>query len=455
MRHVVVIGAGIAGLTAAYEYRRRHPGDSVTVLESSDRAGGKLRAVPFAGHSFDVGAEMVLTVVPDALDLIEAVGLGDDLVHPSTTTASIAIRGRRHPIPTGTVLGVPASADDLVGSQLFSPAALDRIRDEPNSPGPLLTQDESVGGFLRPRLGDELVDLLIEPLLGGVYAGRADALSLKATMPALAEALQRERSVLRAAASVRRDPSGGPVFATLRGGLAQLAQALVERSGAQLRLGTTVRAVRRIGSGFQIDCGAVLAATVVEADAVVIAVPAPNAARLLAPLAADAAEALAEIPMASMAILALAWPAGQGSLPQGSGLLVPPTAGGLVKAVTISSNKWSHLSEPGILVRASVGRIGEERGLQRNDVDLLTAAGQEVAELLDLDRSPSAGTVTRWGGGLPQYTVGHLDRVADVRSGVAEIPGLAVAGAAYDGVGVPACIRSAHAAVDALDALDA
>lgn len=452
MRHVVVIGAGIAGLTAAYEYRRRHPGDSVTVLESAGRAGGKLRAVPFAGHSFDVGAEMVLTVVPDAVELIEAVGLADDLVHPSTTTASIAVGGRRHPIPTGTVLGVPGSVDDLTGSELFSAAALDRMRGEPDHPGPLLTRDESVGGFLRPRLGDELVDLLVEPLLGGVYAGRADTLSLKATMPALAEALQLERSVLRSAAAVRREPGARPVFATVRGGLARLAQALVERSGAQVRLGTTVRAVRRSRSGFQIDCGPVPAVTVVEADAVVIAVPAPNAARLLAPLAAAAGEALAEIPMASMAILALAWPAGHVSPPEGSGVLVPPAAGGLVKAVTISSNKWSHLYVPGVIVRASVGRIGEERSLQRTDADLLSAAGREVAELLDLDGPPSAGSVVRWGGGLPQYTVGHLDRVATVRSSVAGIPGLAVAGAAYDGVGVPACIRSAYSALDALDA---
>lgn len=450
MRHVVVIGAGIAGLATAFEHRRRFPGDQVTVLEAADRIGGKLHAIHFAGRHFDVGAEMVLTVLPDALDLIQEVGLSAEIVHPSTTSASIVVDGHHHPIPTGTVLGVPASVDDLAGSALFSPMALDRIRVEPNSPGPLLTHDESVGGFLRPRLGDEVVDLLIEPLLGGVYAGRADALSIKATMPTLAEALMREPSVLRAAATVAREPGAGPVFATLRGGLAQLAQALVDRSGLAVRLSTTARAIRHDGSGFLIDCGPEVLGTVVGADAVVIAVPPPNAARLLGPLAPDAAAVLAEIPMASVAILALAWPGPQEALPEGSGLLVPPAAGGLVKAVTISSNKWSHLSEPGILVRASVGRIGEERVLQRSNDDLLTAVGHEVAELLHLDGSPSAGSVTRWGGGLPQYTVGHLDRVATLRSAVAEVPGLAVAGAAYDGVGVPACIRSAYAAVDAL-----
>jgi len=458
MRHVVVIGAGIAGLTVAFELRRRWPSDRVTVLEASQRVGGKLHAIEIAGHRYDVGAEMVLAVVPDALSLIEDVGLADQIVHPSTTSASIVVDGRHHPIPTGTVLGVPASVDDLAGSDLFSPAALARIRAEPDSTGPLLSADESVGGFLRPRLGDEVVDLLVEPLLGGVYAGRADALSIMATMPALAQTLRHEPSVLRAAASVRREPGAGPVFATLRGGLATLTDALVERlveaSGAEVRLGTTVRAVRavrRSGSGYLIECGPEPGAKVIVADAVVIAVPPPNAARLLRPLAPRAADGLEEIPMASMAIVALAWPDPQLSLPQGSGLLVPPASGGLVKAVTISSNKWAHLSEPGVLVRASIGRMGEERDLQRGDADLLSAAGREVAELLGLDGPPSEGAVTRWGGGLPQYTVGHLDRVATVRSAVAEVPGLAVAGAAFDGVGVPATIRSAHAAVDALD----
>lgn len=451
MRHVVVIGAGIAGLTAAYEQRRRHPDDKVTVLEATRRAGGKLHAIEFGGVSYDVGAEMVLAVVPEALSLIDDLGLSADLVVPRTTSASIVLDGRHHPIPPGTVLGVPASVDDLAGSELFSPAGLERMRSEQSAPGPVLTEDESVGGFLRPRLGDEIVDRLIEPLLGGVYAGRADALSLEATMPALATALRSERSVLRAAASVRREPGAGPVFTTLRGGLAKLGSALIEASAADLLLGMTARAVRREGTGFLIECGPIPAPTVIAADAVVIAVPPPNAARLLAPLAPDAAQALADIPMASMAILALSWPQPQTSLIPGSGVLVPPAAGGLVKAVTVSSNKWEHLSRGDVLVRASVGRIGEEAVLQMRDEALLSAGAGEVAELVQLDGPPLHGTVTRWGGGLPQYTVGHLDRVAAVRAAVRAVPGLAVAGAAYDGVGVPACIRSAYAAVDALE----
>lgn len=451
MRHVVVIGAGIAGLTAAYELRRRSPGDAVTVFEATGRLGGKLHAIDFGGSNFDVGAEMVLAAVPEALALIESVGLSDDVVYPATTQASIAFAGGRHPIPSGTVLGVPGSVDDLAAGSLFSAAALDRMRAEPDSPGPPLTGDESVGGFLRPRLGDEIVDRLVEPLLGGVYAGRADALSLRATMPALADALEREPSVLRAAALVRRAAETGPAFATLRGGLAELAPMLARRSGADLRLGTTVRALRRSGNGFFVEHGPVPEVQVLEADAVVLAVPPPNAARLLVHTAPVAAWALGEIEMASMAILALAWAdLDGGTRPEGSGLLVPPAAGGLVKAITISSNKWPHLAGRGLLIRASVGRVGEEAALQRSDEDLLAVAGAEVADLLGLTGSPQpvAGRVIRWGGGLPQYGVGHLDRVQAVRAAVGQVPGLAVAGAAYDGVGIPACIRSALAAVD-------
>lgn len=452
MRHIVIVGAGVSGLTAAHVHRRRHPGDRVTVLESAARAGGKLHAIDFLGRPFDMGAEMVLAVVPDALALIEDLDLSADIVHPGTTNASIVVSGAHHPIPQGTVLGVPGSAADLSDCTLFGAGTLDRIRAEPDHPGPLLGADESVGGFLRPRLGDELVDLLVEPLLGGIYAGRADMLSIKATMPSLAQALEKEPSVLRAAASVRREPSGDPVFATLRGGLAQLTQALVLRSGADVRLGVTVRAIRADNGGFRLECGPVPSPSAIEADAVLIATPPPSAARLLAGLAPDAARALGKIPMASMAIVAMAWPGPQSGLPNGSGLLVPPAAGGVVKAVTISSNKWPHFASSGdVLVRASVGRVGEERVLQRSDAALLQAVGGEVSALLGLTGPASAGLVMRWGGGLPQYCVGHLDAVSTIRAAVAETPGLAVAGAAYDGVGIPACIRSAYAAVDALD----
>ncbi len=215
-----------------------------------------------------------------------------------------------------------------------------------------------------------------------------------------------------------------------------------------MRLGTPAHTLRRGAGGFELTAGA--DREVLTADAVVVTVPAGKAARLLAEVAPDAVEPLEGIPYASMAVVAMAFP-GQ-SLADGSGLLVPPVTGRLVKGVTISSQKWPHLDGDGLLrVRSSVGRYLEEEQLQRSDEELTAAVVAEVAELLELDRPEPVEThLVRWGGGLPQYLVGHLDRVARVRSAVAAVPGLAVAGAAYDGVGVPACIRSARTAVAGL-----
>ena len=186
----VVVGAGITGLSAAFEWRRRRPDDEIVVLEAADRIGGKLHRVELAGHWYDTGPEAMLARVPDAVALVEALGLGDRLVAPATTQASVVLPDGRHPLPAGTVLGVPASDAGLEG--FLSPAGVARVRAEASLPPVRLDGDVAVGGLLRERLGDEVVDRLVEPLLGGVYAGRADELSLTATMPALAAELVHE-----------------------------------------------------------------------------------------------------------------------------------------------------------------------------------------------------------------------------------------------------------------------
>jgi oxygen-dependent protoporphyrinogen oxidase len=312
-----------------------------------------------------------------------------------------------------------------------------------------------VGRLLRKRLGDEVVDRLVEPLLGGVYAGRADELSLAATMPALAAQLPAAGSVLAAAAAARdagarsRGDADGPVFVTVRDGIGGLPAALVSAARAEVRLRTPAHALRRAGGGFELSVGPVAAPQVVSADAVLVAAPAVKAARLLDSVAPGAVEPLQGIPYASMAVVAMAFPAQE--VAAGSGLLIPPLTGRLVKGVTVSSAKWPHLGGDAVLVRASVGRFRAETELQRSDDELTGAVVADVADLLELDRpEPLRTALVRWGGGLPQYLVGHRERVARVRAAVAEVPGLAIAGAAFDGVGVPACIRDASRAVDAL-----
>ncbi|MDP5182559.1 protoporphyrinogen oxidase [Blastococcus sp. BMG 814] len=450
---LVVVGAGITGLAAAFEWRRRRPDDEIVVLEAGDRVGGKLHRIELAGHWYDTGPEAVLARVPEAVGLVEALGWGDRLVAPATTQAAVVLPEGRFPLPAGTVLGVPASPDGLDG--ILSPAGVARVRAEAALPPPAVDGDVAVGALLRERLGDEVVDRLVEPLLGGVYAGRADELSLQATMPALFAHLPGSTSVLAAAAAARdagsrsRGDVDGPVFATVDEGIGALPAALVAASRAEVRLRTPAHGIRRTAAGLEVSVGPVGTPEVLTADAVLVTVPAGKAARLLAGVAPGAVQPLQGIPYASMAVIAMAFPAQQ--VDAGSGLLVPPVTGRLVKGVTVSSSKWPHLGGDALLVRSSVGRFRDESELQRTDEDLAAAVVADVADLLGLSRpEPLETAVVRWGGGLPQYLVGHQARVDAVRAAVAGVPGLGIAGAAFAGVGLPACIRDAHRAVDAL-----
>jgi oxygen-dependent protoporphyrinogen oxidase len=454
MTRLVVVGSGITGLAAAFEWRRRHPDDEIVVLEAGDRIGGKLHRVELAGHWYDTGPEAMLARVPEAVELVERLGLADSLVTPATLQASVVLPEGRYRLPAGTVLGVPASADGLEGA--LTPAGVERVRAEASLPPLEFCGDVAVGALLRERLGDEVVDRLVEPLLGGVYAGRADELSLRATMPALAAELPAAGSVLAAAAAARetgarsRGDADGPVFMTVREGIGALPAALVAASRAQVRLRTPAHALRRTSSGFELSIGAAAFPETLSADAVLVTAPAPKAARLLGEVTPGVVEPLRGIPYASMAVVAMAFPVQE--VDAGSGLLVPPVTGRLVKGVTVSSAKWPHLGGDVLLVRASVGRFRGEADLQRRDDDLTAAVVADVADLLGLARpEPVATRLIRWGGGLPQYLVGHLDRVDAVRAAVSEVPGLAIAGAAFRGVGIPACIRDAYHALDALD----
>jgi oxygen-dependent protoporphyrinogen oxidase len=477
-RRVVVVGGGIAGLAAAHALRRDAPTDTeILVVDGAGALGGKLRVSEVAGVPVDAGAEMLLTRVPEGIELARAVGLGDELVAPATTAASVLVAGTVRPLPGGTLLGVPSDLAALRAAGVLSAAGVAAVEAEPDLPPEPLDGDVGVGEYAGRRLGREVVDRLVDPLLGGVYAGRAELLSLRATMPALAERLERgapaagssgagvsrdagspagggsaagERATLVAAARAVLAEAGGaagPAFTTLRSGLGVLPDAVARAAAADVRLGLPVRRVERAVRGFRVVAGPVPRPTVLAADAVVVAVPAAKAAPMLAGVAPGAATELAAIEYASMAIVTLAYPAAAAHRLAGSGVLVPATEGFAVKAVTYSSRKWPHLAGRDVtVVRASIGRYGEERVLHRDDDDLVALVRGELARLLGLDVPPVQARVTRWGGGLPQYAVGHVDRVCRIRAAVAEVPGLAVCGAAYDGVGVPACIRSGLAA---------
>jgi protoporphyrinogen/coproporphyrinogen III oxidase len=475
---VAVVGAGIAGLAAAHRLRvLLGPDATITVLEQRDRIGGVLRTVDLAGVPYDVGAEAFLARRPEVPALLDELGLVDRLVHPTAAHASIRAVGRTVPLPGGTVLGVPTSAARLSG--VLSDAGLAAVAAEPVRPLAWTPGgDVALGGLLRARFGDELADRLVDPLLGGVYAGRVDALGLRPTMPALAAALDAGAPSLTAAADVATGTAAGgpngtvslpsqhgesadpaqrdripstptPVFGALRGGYRVLLDALADAARADIRLGTTVRGIERSATGWLLVLGPANAPEALEVDAVVLAVPAPAVARLLGPIAPAAAAAAAGVELASSVVVAMAF--------QGQDVPGLPTSGALVaageplsiKGVTHSTTKWPHLQGDGLVrMRASLGRFGEAAALQTDDATLVAQVRADLSTLDGITAAPVAVHVQRWGGGLPQYAVGHVARIAALEDGLPDR--VAVAGAALHGVGVPACIATGRAAADRL-----
>lgn len=453
---VAVVGGGIAGLTAAW--RLAGTGAEVVVVEGSPRLGGKVHGAELGGVRVDVGAESVLARRPEAITLMRDLGLGERMVHPTPARSAALIEGGPRPIPP-SVLGVPTDPSAL--ADYLSPDGLARALVEPDLPAPALSGDVAIGALVAERFGDEVADRLLEPLLGGVYAGHARELSFAAVSPALFERVRSGGDLTghARALSEAAPTDGRPVFAGLRGGVSGLVDALraaLETLGAEVRTGETVRELHVESGGYRLRTGPVPAPADLHVDAVVLATPARAAARLLAESAPAAADRLDGIAYASMAVVSLLV---RGAELTGSGLLVPPGELPTVKALTHSDRKWAWLADavaeqhgPEVhVVRASIGRAGEEQLLQLPDDALVR---RTIAELSTLPGWAGArlveGQVQRWGGGLPQYAVGHRERIAEVRDDVAGLPGLALCGAAYDGVGIAACVAGAEQAAAAI-----
>lgn len=453
MARIVIVGAGISGLTAAFEASAS--AHEVIVLEGSPQIGGKLRLATIAGHQVDVGAESMLARRPEALDLLA--DLDVEPVHPATVSASIWTRDALRPMPKGTMLGVPADVASL--EPLLTDAELDRVRDERVLEVP---SDVSVGELVESALGPAVVDRLVEPLLGGVYAGHARKLSAAAAAPALFAAAQHGRALTEVARAVsaKAGASGAvkPVFAGVRGGLGSLPKHLVRLlldRGVTVRTGATVRELEHAGSGWRVTVGETRSPEVIDADAIILATPARATARLLTDVAPEAAASLAGIDYASMAIVTYAFSSDESAaFADSSGFLVPPVDGRRIKASTFSSSKWPWLAEAApevVFARVSIGRHGEEADLHRSDAELAAAGMSDLRAALGADMPrPVAAHVQRWGGALPQYAVGHLDRIAGVRTDLESLPGIEVAGAAYEGVGIPACIGTGRKAAGAV-----
>ncbi|MEA2233525.1 MAG: protoporphyrinogen/coproporphyrinogen oxidase [Solirubrobacteraceae bacterium] len=445
--NVVVVGGGIAGLAAAA--RVAAAGVDVTLLERSDRLGGSVRTIPFAGRALDVGAEMIVTGQPAAVDLCAQLGLGDDLVAPVAAPAHVWVRGRLRPLPAGLMGGLPGGVGSLLRSRILTPAGLLRASVDLVAPSHAPQDDVAIGAIVRDRLGPQVLDRLVEPMLGGIHAGRCDDLSAQALMPQAITALAGGRGLVRGLrAAARSGP--GPAFVTLRHGLGTLVSALAQTlldGGADVRVGVAATAVRPAAGG-----GVTVVAAdgpPLHADACIVATPAPAAAAILQRSSPVAAAELARLgSAASAAVVVLAYRAAAlGDLPEGTGFLTAAGEGRLVRACTWTSAKWSHLAGEPALLKAFVGRAGEPPPAV-DDGQLAELVHAELAQALRLRERPVETHVERFVEALPQYAVGHLARVGRVDDTLPE--GVELAGAAYRGVGIPACVRSGHAAADRL-----
>lgn len=451
---IAIIGAGLAGLTAAYELREH----DVEVFEAAERIGGKLYSVPFNDGPTDMGAEAFLARRRDAVEFIEKLGLGGSLVDPSGLH-SLVYSGELKPLPRGGVMGIPSHSEPV--AHLVSEDTVRRIDNEQPFEW-TVGGDVSVGELVRQQYGGDLVDRVVSALLGGVYSCTADDLGLRATIPTLADALDSLAAfrpvtlsaAVRSLEKARADnPSGsGPVFQTFRGGYAELYETLAEKSGAKIFVDTFISGISREGDKFRLTGAPGDTATF---DRVLVATPAPTAARLLPKVAPDAATRLKGVKLAASAVVGLKFesdtdPSGT-SLPQNSGILVATDQDDVhAKAFTLSSRKWPHLAERGgALVRASFGRFGDDAIVRAEEDDLVDYALDDLQHLTGFD-GRAAGVAEiftqRWFGGLPRFDATHLDTVAAVRDALSQSPGVDVTGAWAGGVGVPAVIADARAA---------
>jgi oxygen-dependent protoporphyrinogen oxidase len=467
-RSAVVIGAGIAGLAAAWELTggADGPGDEaprVEVVEASDEVGGTLATTSFAGRTIDLGADGFLARRPEATARADELGLHEQLEAVASSGASIWLHGALYELPTGLVLGVPTSSAMVRSVRGLSWRARAHARRDELLPKRLsVGEDVTIGEILRAKLGDELTYQLIEPMIGGIQAGRVDELSATSVFPALVDAARKGGSLMKALASIgpatpgpsSPTPVTGPLFYSLLDGVGSLPTELTRQlraRGVVVRTGAAVTALRRSPSGaypWEVDT----ANTTTAANAIVVATPAPVTAELTGRFD-PALAALGFVHYASAAMVTFSVPRSQVNLPpSGTGVLVPlgTTWAGegtmMVTAITLLDRKWPHLAREGdALVRAHVGRSDDERWTAFSDDELVKRVADELAVLLGRFDGPSESLVQRWPGGLAQYVVGH-ERVVDAAKIAASTMQLALAGSAYDGVGLPASIGSGRQA---------
>ncbi len=482
MTRLIIIGGGIAGLAAAYFAltRAQNPPDEVIVLEKDDRWGGKITTERADGFVIEGGPDTFIALKPWGMALARELGIADRLhgSNPKQKNTYILRKGRLHPLPGGLTMMIPTDFGGMLRTGLISwpgklRMGLDFLLPPAKSPG-----EESLGRFVSRRLGREAYEALIEPLMSGIYAGDGDLLSLQATFPYLRDLEVKHGGLVRGALAAKRErmkrngaaPGSRSMFVTPQTGLAELVEALVGRLrelGAKLRLGAEVRRLEMRDDRRQTIDDEVTPSTVhrpssyqvilsngeaISTDHLILATPAYAAARIMRPHDAELAALLDAIPYASTATISLAYPLAAVPRPlDGYGYVIPRREGRRALACTWTSTKFPHRAPEGMaLLRVFVGRAGQEAAIDWTEDGLLDIAREELRLTLGVTAAPILHRVFIWPRAMPQYNVGHPARVQRIMAGLERWPGLALAGAAYHGIGIPDCIHSGEMAVGKL-----
>jgi protoporphyrinogen/coproporphyrinogen III oxidase len=451
---LIIIGAGITGLTAAYEAQRR--GLRPLVLEAASRAGGLIHTERIDDFTIEAGPDSVLAQKPAGLELIRELGLGDQLLEVRRPAGAFVLRGRQlYKLPSPSNLGLPLTWRALAGYDLLPCAARLRMALEPLVPARRSQEDESIGSFFKRRFGPATVDLIAQPLLGGIHAGDIERLSMRALFPRLLEAERTDGRVLRLRHGRRngsqrqgtKEGGGETGFRTLRDGMSTLIRALEARlpPGA-VRFATRARRIVRVAGGWRVAS----ADAAFDAPLVLIAAPAFVAAELLADIDADAARLCEAVPYVSTASVALAWPRAAVAHPlTGTGFVVARRRSDVrITACTWVSSKWEHRAPGGFaLLRAFIGGAHDPDVVDLEDDEIAQIARTDLEGVLGISGGPVLTRVYRWRRAGAQHTVGQSQRVAALELRLARHPGLLVAGSGFRSVGIPDCIADARALV--------
>ncbi|MGB8773400.1 MAG: protoporphyrinogen oxidase [Terriglobales bacterium] len=452
MKRIAIVGGGISGLSAAYTLEeKRQSGTPVeyVLFESSPRLGGVLVTDRVDGCIIEAGPDSFLTEKPWAADLCGKIGLGDQLIgsNDSERKTYILARGKLVVMPDGLMFMVPTKILPTVFSPLFSVRTKMRMAAEWFHPPHKATEDETVAQMVERHYGSEMVDLLADPLLSGVYGGEASQLSVRAVLPRFADMESKHGSLGRAMLAARRKMGAAtkaparPLFSSLKDGMQQMVDALVARLDAgSLKTSVPVQSMIRQNNGWTVSAGY----QTDHFDAVIVAIPTHAAAAVLRAADENLARDLGEIQYSSSVTVTLGYDEKvRASLPPGFGFLVPRSEGRRMLAATFVHNKFPHRApENRAIVRCFLGGARDEQILQVSEAGILEIVRGELRQIIGLNAEPLFARVYKWKSAMAQYSVGHLERLQRIELLRQKLPGLALAGNGYSGIGVPDCVRS-------------